>query len=156
MRLPWDLGHELLIFSSNSVRIKSSVGVGVELPLFDGFLTSARLAESRAREARIREQKILLREGLGLQVRDIFLSLAAMAKAHQASQAAVAASVDNRDLNTRAYQHGLVKTEEVVRAQLLEALMSARHYKIRFDHIVLQSQLDLTVGRKVLDVLGGR
>ncbi|PIE67644.1 MAG: transporter [Deltaproteobacteria bacterium] len=133
-----------------------SVGVGVDIPLFDGFLTSARLSESRARMARLKEQKILLKEGLGLQVRDIFLSMAAAAKAQRATRAAMEASIDNRDLNTRAYQHGLVQTEDVTQAQLVESFMSAQYYKTRFDHIALLSQLDLTVGTAVLDVLGGK
>ncbi|PIE71691.1 MAG: transporter [Deltaproteobacteria bacterium] len=132
-----------------------SVAMGIECTLFDGFLTRARVAETRAREAEIKEQKILLKEGLGLKVRDIFLSLAATVKAQQATRAAMDASIDNRDLNIRAYQHGLVTTEDVIKAQLVEAFMSAQHYKTRFDHIALQSQLDLTVGTTVLDVLGG-
>ena len=60
------------------------------------------------------------------------------------------ASEENRELNTRAYQHELVETEEVIRAQLLEALMCAQHYKARYDHIALQSQLNLIVGTEVL------
>lgn len=133
-----------------------SVGIGIELPLFDGFLTRARVAESRAREGKIKEQKILLKEGLGLQVRNIFLSLAASEKANQATLEAMKAAVDNRDLNTRAYQHGLVETEEVIRAQLMESLMSAQHYKAQFDHMALQSRLNLVVGTQMLDVLEGK
>lgn len=133
-----------------------SVGLGIEIPLFDGFLTTNRVAEARARAAKIKEEKILLQEGLGLQVRDIFLSLAAAEKAHQATLDAMDASAENRDLNTRAYQHGLVETEKVIRAQLMEALMSAQHYKARYDHLALQSQLDLIVGAEVLHVLAGK
>ncbi len=133
-----------------------SVGLGINIPVFNGLLTSSRVAESRAKEARIREQKILFREGLGLQVRDIFLSLAAAAKALKADKAAMDAAIDNRKLNIRAYRHGLTPTEDVIRAQLVEALMSARHYKAQFDHIALQSRLELTIGTQVLNVLKGR
>jgi outer membrane protein TolC len=133
-----------------------SVGLGIEIPLFDGFLTTNRVAEARARAAKIQEEKILLQEGLGLQVRDIFLSLSAAEKAHQATLDAMDASVENRDLNTRAYQHGLVETEKVIQAQLMEALMSAQHYKARYDHLALQSRLDLIVGGEVLHILAGK
>ncbi len=131
-----------------------TLGVEIEIPLFDGFLTQARVAQAKNMLSRIREQKILLKENLGLQVRDIFLSMAALTKAHQATHAAMEASAENRKLNTRAYQHGLVKTEDLIQAQLVEALMSARHYKTLFDHMALQSKLGLTVGRKVLDLMG--
>ncbi len=133
-----------------------SVGVHIEIPLFDGYFTSAKVAASRAKVARLKEQQILLQEGLGLQVRDIFLSLAMTAKAHQANKAAMKASIDNRELTIRAYQHGLVETEDVIRAQIMEAIMSIRHYKALFNHIAQQSQLDLIVGTHVLDVLGGK
>ncbi len=131
-----------------------AVGVGIEFPIFHGFLTNAKVSESRARAARIKAQKILLKEGLGLQVRDIFMSLIAAVKSHRAKTIAKNASIQSRDLNTRAYQHGLVKTEDVIRAQLVAALMSAQCYKACFDHIVLQPQLNLLIGNKVLDVLG--
>ena len=133
-----------------------SVGVGVEIPIFSGFLTKSKVAEARARVAKIKEEQILLREGLGLQLRDLFLSLSAAEKAHQATLDAMSAAIENRDLNTRAYQHELVETEKVIRAQLMEALMSAQHYKTRYDHIALQSQMNLIVGTEWLDQLQGR
>lgn len=133
-----------------------TVGVGVQVPIFDGFLTSNRVAESRARLARINEERLLLQEGIGLQIRDIVLGLEAAEKAHDASLRAMNAAVENRDLNTRAYQHGLVETEKVIRAQLMEAFMSAQHYRALYEHLALQSRLDLVVGGEVLKVLAGR
>ncbi len=129
------------------------IGLGVELPLFNGFLTSNQVAESQARKTMLEEQQILFKEGLGLQIRDIFLSLTATAKGQQADQAAMKASIENRKLNTKAYQHSLVKTEDVITAQLMEALMSANYYKSNYDYIALQSRLNLIVGTKILNAL---
>lgn len=133
-----------------------TVGVGVQVPIFDGFLTSNRVAESRARLARISEERLLLEQGIGLQVREIVLGLDAAQKAYDASLSAMNAAVENRDLNTRAYQHGLVETEKVIRAQLTEAFMSAQHYRALYEHLALQSRLDLVVGGEVLKALNGR
>jgi outer membrane protein len=130
-----------------------SVGMGVEIPIFGGFLTRGRVAEARARVAKIGEEQFLLREGIGLQIRDIFLSLGAAEKAHRATREAMEAAMENRDLNTRAYQHALVDTEDVIRAQLMEALMSAQHYRARYEHIALQSRMSLVVGTEVLKKL---
>lgn len=127
-----------------------TVGVGMEIPLFTGFSTRNKVAETKARVAKIKEEQFLLKEGIGLQIKDTFLALAAAEKAHQATLDAMSAAVENRDLNTRAYQNELVETEKVIRAQLMEALMSAQHYKARYDHIALQSQLNLVVGTEVL------
>lgn len=132
-----------------------TAGLGVEIPLFDGLLTRGRVQETKARLDKIREESFLLKEGIGLQIRDLFLKLAAAQKAHQATLDAKTSAEENRDLNTRAYQNELVETEKVIRAQLMEALMSVQHLKTRYDHIALKSQLDLVVGREVLRKVSG-
>jgi outer membrane protein TolC len=131
------------------------VGVGLELPIFDGFLVRNQVAEARARLDQLKEQRFLLREGLGLQIKDIFLSIDAARKAHDATLAAMTAASENRDLNLRAYQNELVETDKVIRAQLTEALMSAQYYKNRYDHAALLSQLALVVGTEISRHLEG-
>lgn len=127
-----------------------SVGVGMEIPLFDGFLTRNRVVEARARVNQIKAQQYLLKEGIGLQIKDIFLGMNAARKSQEASFAAMISARENRDLNIRAYRNELVDTEKVIRAQLIEALMSAQNYKTRYDHMALQSQLELVVGTEIL------
>lgn len=127
-----------------------SVGAGIEIPIFDGFLTTNRVGEANARVSKLKEEKFLLKEGLGLQIKDIFLSINAAQKSHQATFDAMKSATENRELNIRAYQNELVDTEKVIRAQLIEALMSAQHYKTRYDHIALQSQMNLVVGTEIL------
>lgn len=127
-----------------------TIGAGIEIPIFSGFLTMNKVAEARARISKIKEEQFLLKEGIGIQLKDAFLALNAADKSHQATLDAMQAAKENRELNTRAYQNELVETEKVIRAQLMEALMSAQHYKARYDHIALQSQIDLLVGNEVL------
>lgn len=128
----------------------ATVGLVLELSLFDGFLTRGKVAEARARHGRLQEQQFLLQEGIGLQIKDTFLGLEAARKAHAATEEAMTAAVENRDLNTRAYQNELVETEKVIRAQISEALTSAQYYKSRYDHAALQSHLHYLVGTEVL------
>jgi len=108
-----------------------------------------RVKAARANADKIREQKFLLQEGIGLQVKDVFVGLDATKKSYHATLDAMKAATENRDLNTRAYQNELVETEKVIRAQLTEAFMSAIHYKTRYDYVVLQSKLNLVVGNEV-------
>ena len=131
-----------------------SVGVGVSIPLFNGMLTKNRVKASQARLEKIRTQKLLLKDALGLQIKDLFLSMAATTKQHEATRVAMETSIENRDLNTRAYQNELVETEDVIRAQLVEAFMKAQHFKMRYDYVALQARLDLVVGTEVLNQLG--
>ncbi|MGC2062471.1 MAG: TolC family protein, partial [Thermodesulfovibrionales bacterium] len=49
-----------------------SMGVALELPLFSGFRTQEEIREARARLGKLSEEKVLLREGIALQVKYIF------------------------------------------------------------------------------------
>ncbi len=130
-----------------------NVGIGVELPLFNGFLTRNKLAEARAKLSKIKEEQLLLTDGIGLQIRDTFLGLEAAETSRRETRSAMLTAVENRDLNIRAYQHELVDTEKVIRAQLMESLMSARHYKAGYDHAALRSRLEKVVGTGILKAL---
>ncbi len=126
-----------------------SAGIGLEIPLFDGFLTRNRVSEALAQAHRLKETQVLLRDGLALQIKDLVLGLEAAGKSGKASFAAMRSARENRELNTRAYQEELVETEKVIRAQLMEALMSAQHFKARYDYAALLSQLSLVVGKEI-------
>jgi len=126
-----------------------SVDLGVEIPLFDGFLTREKVAEARAKINQLKEKKLMLGEGLGLQLRSMFLDLGASEKVVRATQDAATAAKDDTDLTLRGYQTGLIATEKVIRAQLQEALVTAGHDKAVYDHIALQSKIDLVVGKSV-------
>jgi outer membrane protein TolC len=126
-----------------------SVDLGVEIPIFDGFLTREKVAEVRARINQLKEKKVLLSEGLGLEIRNMFLDLEANEKVVKATQDAAVAAKDDTDLTLRGYQTGLVPTEKIIRAQLQEALVTAARDKAVYDHMALQSKIDLVVGKSV-------
>lgn len=132
-----------------------SLGLGLQIPIFQGYRVRGEIDEARARLEELEEQRALLREGIGLALRDLLLGLEAAEKRHQATFAAMVSATENRELNTRAYQSDLVETEDVIRAQLMEALMSAQHYRMRFDHVELRSRLNRVVGTKVARGLPG-
>lgn len=131
-----------------------SVDLGVEIPIFNGFLTQARVAEAGARINQMKEKKILLSEGIGLQIRSMFIEMESSEQVVQATQDAAQTAQEDTDLTLRGYQSGLVATEKVIRAQLQEALLMAAHDKATFDHLALQTRLELVVGKRVQAELG--
>jgi outer membrane protein len=130
-----------------------TVGVGMELPLFSGFRTTHEIKEAQARLGRLKEQQILLKEGIALQVKHLFIQMTSSQEQKKASEAAAQASEENRDLNERAYQEELVETKDVIEAQLIESLMKAQHQKALFDHVEAQSHLDFVVGQEIVKAL---
>jgi len=126
-----------------------TIGAGAEIPVFDGFLTRNKVAEALARVAKLKEEKFLLREGIGLQIRQAFLNLNAAEKTYQAANRAMTAATENRELTSRAYQSELVETEKVIRTELFESLMTAQYLKARYDRVAIESQLSLLVGQEI-------
>jgi outer membrane protein TolC len=126
-----------------------SIGVGAEIPIFNGFLTRNKIAEALAQVNKLKEEKLLLREGIGLQLRELFLTLEAASKTYQAAEKAMAAAREDRDLTSRAYESELVETEKVIRAQLFEALMTAQYDKARYDLVAVESQISVVVGKEI-------
>jgi outer membrane protein len=131
-----------------------TIGLGAEIPIFNGFLTRNKVAEAVARVSKLKEEKFLLKEGIGLQLRDLFLSLEAASKAYDASGRAMAAAIENRELTSRAYQSELIETEKVIRAELFESLMTAQHLKARYDRLAIESRMSLVIGKEVEARLG--
>jgi outer membrane protein TolC len=131
-----------------------SVDLGVEIPVFNGFLTQARVAEARARINQLKEKKILLSEGIGLQIRSMFIEMESSEKVVQSTQDAAETAKEDTELTLRGYQSGLVATEKVIRAQIQEALVTAAHDKAVFDHLALQTRLEMVVGKSVQTELG--
>ncbi len=130
-----------------------SIGIGAEIPIFNGFLTKNKVAEALAQVSKLKEQRVMLREGIGLQLRELFLQLDASSKTYRSTEKAMGAARENRDLTSRAYANELVETEKVIRTQLFEALMTAQYYKARYDLVAIESQISLLVGKEIAEKL---
>ena len=130
-----------------------SAGIVMNLPLFQGFRTRNEVREAQARLEKIRHQKVLLREGIALQVKDVFLQMARSQEQRQAMEEAVKSAEENRDLNERAYQEEMVETKDVIEAQLVESFMKANNEKTLYDHIESQARLEFVVGKEIESIL---
>ena len=130
-----------------------AVGVGMELPIFDGFLTQNKVKEARARLAKLEQEKILLKEGMALQIKHIFLRMVGAQKQQKANEEAAVTAQENRELNIRAYQDELVETQDVIEAQIMESFMKAQYQKSLYDHAQAQAHLDFVVGEQIKKVL---
>ena len=129
------------------------VGVGMEVPLFDGFLTRGRVREAAAQLARLQSQEILLREGLALQVKASLLQAESARQQHEAAAAARSAAEENAALLSRAYRAELVEVRDLIEGQLMESLAQVQHLLARYRHDQTQAGLEFIVGRAVGQVM---
>ncbi len=131
-----------------------TVGIGLEFPIFNGLRTTAEVHEAAARLRKLKEQQVLFREGLALQVKNIFIRMHSASQQKESSEEAAAAAEENRSLNERAYQAELVETKDVIEAQLVESLMKAQYQKALYDHLAAGAELDFVVGKEVSELAG--
>jgi outer membrane protein len=132
-----------------------TVGIALELPIFNGLRTTGEVREASARLRKLKEQQALLREGIALRVKHAFIQLVSSQQQKVSSEAAAASAEENRDLNERAYQAELVETKDVIEAQLIESLMKAQFQKALYDQVEARADLDFVVGKEVSDLMGG-
>ena len=158
-------GHlPLLVFFGNINRIDNSydagimapdnkdnwnIGIRMALPLFNGYRTSNETKEAGLRVAKLQQERLLLKEGLALQVKDAFLQVGRAQAQVKAMRDAVDAAVQNRDLNTRAYQDELVETKDVIEAQMMEFFINGQYQKALYDNVASQSDVEFIVGRGI-------
>jgi len=126
-----------------------TVGLNVEVPLFDGFLTANRVREASARLKQLENQKFLLEGGMALQIRHALLQMDGAKEEQAAGKRALLSAEENRELNTRAYQHDLVEARELIGAQVIESFAKAMHRKTLYDHAEAQARLDFLIGKEV-------
>lgn len=126
-----------------------AIGIGMEIPIFNGFRTKNQVQEAKLRLSKLQNQQILMKEGLALQIKYLFLQLDKAQKQETAAKAAMTAAQENRDLLERAYKEDLAETEEVVQAQLFESFMMAQYQKVLYDHLVAKANLEVIIGNEV-------
>ncbi len=140
-------------FSTPQNRAGWTVGVGLEVPVFNGLLTQNKVREALARIGQLKETRFLLKDGLGLQVKSLVVDLRSIAKTLEASESAMKSAEEDRDLNMLAYESDMADPDKVIQSQLMAALAAAQHLKARYDHLAVSSQLDTVIGRGISEQL---
>jgi len=130
-----------------------ALGVMMEFPLFEGFLTQNKIREARANLNKLEQDKSLLREGIALQVKSLFLKIKQTQEQYKSAKEAAQAAEENRDLHERAYQNELVETKDVIEAQITESFLQAQFLKVLYDHAEAQANLSYVVGTEISKML---
>ena len=123
-----------------------TLGVGLKWDLFDAGMTRAEVDGARAARMKLGAQRVLLDNGLALQIKADFLRLQrSRAQVGDDTQAREFAE-ENRKLNVRAYQEEMVETKDVIEAQIIEALASSSLLRSEHDLRDALADLDYRVG----------
>jgi outer membrane protein len=129
------------------------IGLGFQLPIFQGFATSHKVKEAIFGLDKLEGQKILLKEGIALQIKHAFILMNSYYNQSVAMKDALDSAHENRSLNERAYEASLVETKEVIESQILESIMEAHYHHILFKHMETKFQIEKIVGNTIEEQL---
>jgi outer membrane protein TolC len=132
-----------------------SVGVGMQMPIFTGFMTTNKIKEAKARLKKMESQQILLKEGLALQVKHGVIRVNRSQKIRNASVKAADYAREHRELSVRAYMNELVSTEVVIESQVFEAIARAKSEMAQYENAAARFDIDFIVGQEVNKLLEG-
>lgn len=124
-----------------------TIGVGLKWALFDAGLAHAGVDAAQAEKVKLEAQRVLLDNGLALQIKDDVMRIQRSLNQVIDSEKAQGFAEENRKLNVRAYQDDLVETKDVIEAQLLESFASASLYRARHELRAALADLDFQVGK---------
>jgi len=127
------------------------IGVSMELPLFNGLRTTREVQEAKHRLEKLKQESLLLQEGVALQVKNAFLQIARSQGQVTTMKEALTTAVENRDLTVRAYSQDMVETKDVIEAQLMEFIMHSQYLKALYDHQVNAGDLEYIVGSNIYE-----
>lgn len=129
-----------------------TIGIGLEWSLFDGMRTINEVKQSRLEKLKLKQQEIVLKDGIALQVKQAFIELNSTYNQYMIFKEAVQTAKESCDLNTRAYQEGMVDTKDVVEAQLSESLMMADYYESLYEHTLAHISVNHIVGEVIQNI----
>lgn len=127
----------------------ASVGIAGEMSIFKGFRTKGSILEASLKLEQLKMQEEALIKGLSLQIDHVLAEWLGASERKNSSFVGLTAASENRDLNIRAYRHGMVEPKDVIEAQVLEAMLSVGHQKVLYECVDSRIKLSFLVGNSV-------
>jgi TolC family type I secretion outer membrane protein len=124
-----------------------SVGLNLNIPIFDGFRTTNRVEETLRTYHLIRAQEEAQRQQVALDVESAYLRLVELQERIKANEAAAGAAKENLDLANGRYQVGVGSIIEVTDAQTLYTDAQTTYIRALYDYKIADAQLVRAIGQ---------
>jgi len=128
-------------------RYEWSFGLGVSLPLFDGFNREHTVLRAKSDLAETAAEYDKLLRGIELEVWTSYLQLIEAGKAINAARAFVASAEENIRVTEGEYKNGTASIIEVTDAQTARTTANVRLVRARLDWYTAMARLERSIGR---------
>jgi len=125
-----------------------NVGVNLNIPLFNGFLTKYQVDESKANFKIAVANEELLRQGIMLEMQQAYLSLIAAEDSVPAAELAQKSAQENLDLANGRYAAGVGSPIEVTDAEVAFVNAQANYIQALYNYKIAQATLLKAMGER--------
>jgi|GEM_PF-1910202 len=126
-----------------------TVGIGIQYDIFSGFRTSAQIEEAESGLSKVKEEKLLLKDALELQIKNIFHDIAAQEKSVISLSESRNNADENCSLTERSFNQNITDTGELIQAQIMASLVQIQYLKALYEYTISCARLELISGIEI-------
>ena len=126
-----------------------TIGVGLQWNMFDGFRTSGKVDQAKAGLRKLESQRVLLDQGMALQIKQQFLRIKSAREQISNTAAAFSYARENRNLHVRAFREELVSTKDVLESLIVATYTKGTQYRAQHTLNLALTTVEYLVGRNV-------
>ena len=135
-------------FESSEFRESSSLAVGVNLPIFNGFGSSARVQKAKADYRKSEYQQHDVQENLLIELKSIYLSIIESSRKIEAGQKGVTQARKGVDMAQRLFKQGMASQLQVLDAQSASDQAELGLYQAYFEYNSAHASLARALGEE--------
>ncbi len=121
-------------------------GIAITMPIFDGFLTKAKIGQAEIQFQKTKGQKLLLEKVLTVQVDHLNASLTELRERIEILQGAVKEAQERMNLASDGYAAGITEYDDLLLAQKSELEMRSAYLQSLFLYQTAKSEIELISG----------
>ena len=122
------------------------LGIGITMPLFDGFLTKAKVGQAEAQFHKANSQKFLLKSALSIQVDHLHSTLMELKERVSILQGAIKDAQERTQLAADGYAAGITEYDELLLAQRTELEMKSACLQGLYLYQTTKSEIEFISG----------
>ena len=126
-----------------------NVGVMIQIPIFDGFATRARVNQARVNLDQIRTNKDQLSEGIKLEVKSAVFDLEAVQKLIEAQEGIVEQAAEGLRIANVQHEAGLITGVELTDVELAHKQAQVNRLQAIHDYIIAVARVERAIGSRL-------
>jgi outer membrane protein TolC len=126
-----------------------TIGVVMNLPIFDFGKTSNHVNTAKLRRNKMGETQLLVEQGLAAQIKNLFINLDAANQQMLLTEKAVTFSRDYERLTNQAYQIGASKPEDMIQASIYNAVVEGTYLRAQHDSANHVAEIEYFIGSQI-------